>query len=60
MPLVMTVLSGLYLFYVINSENTTLVADPYGGDPGGKALPLLMGIFLFQVRGLIENKDFIA
>lgn len=47
MPLVMTVLSGLYLFYVINSENTTLVADPYGGDPGGKVLPLVMGIFLF-------------
>lgn len=47
MPLVMTVLSGLYLIYVIGSENTTLVADPYGGDPGGKVLPLVMGIFLF-------------
>lgn len=47
MPAVMTVLSALYLVYVINSETTTLVADPYGGDPGGKVLPLFMGIFLF-------------
>lgn len=47
MPAVMTVLSALYLIYVINSETTTLVADPFGGDPGGKVLPLFMGAFLF-------------
>lgn len=43
----MTVLSALYLIYVISSESTTLVADAVGGDPGGKVLPLFMGAFLF-------------
>lgn len=47
MPAVMTFFSALYLVYVISGENTTLVADPYGGDPGSKILPLVMGIFLF-------------
>lgn len=47
MPAVMTVLSALYVIYVLSSETTTLVADPYGGDPGGKVLPLFMGAFLF-------------
>ena len=47
MPAIMTLLSGIYLVYVISGENTTLVADPYGGDPGSKVLPLAMGIFLF-------------
>ena len=47
MPAVMTVLSALYLIYVFGGENTTLVADPYGGDPGSKVLPMVMGMFLF-------------
>ena len=47
MPAVMTVLSALYLIYVFSGENTTLVADPYGGDPGSKVLPMVMGMFLF-------------
>ena len=43
----MTFFSALYMVYVFSGENTTLVADPYGGDPGSKILPLVMGIFLF-------------
>lgn len=46
LPLVMTVLSALYLVYVVSSESTTLVADAVGGDPGGKVLPLAIAIFL--------------
>lgn len=47
LPLVMTVLSALYLIYVISSEDTTLVADAVGGDPGGKLLPMIIAVFLF-------------
>ena len=47
LPLVMTILSGLYLIYVISSENTTLVADAVGGDPGGKLIPSIIAVFLF-------------
>ncbi len=47
LPLVMTILSGLYLIYVISSEDTTLVADAVGGDPGGKLIPSIIAVFLF-------------
>ena len=46
LPLVMTILSGLYLIYVISSEDTTLVADAVGGDPGGKLIPSIIAVFL--------------
>ncbi len=46
LPAVMTVISALYLIYVISSESTTLVADTVGGDPGGKLLPTIIAIFL--------------
>ncbi len=46
-PLILTILSGLYFFYVLSSENTTLSADTVGGDPGGKVLPMVMAIFMF-------------
>lgn len=46
MPAVMTVLSALYLCYVLTSEDTVLSADAVGGDPGGKILPLAMSTFL--------------
>lgn len=47
MPAVMTVLSALYFIYVLSSEDTVLAADAVGGDPGGKVLPMAMGIFMF-------------
>lgn len=47
MPAIMTVLSALYFFYVLSSEDTTLTADAVGGDPGGKVLPLAMAVFMF-------------
>ena len=47
LPAVMTVLSAVYIVYVLNSRDTTLVADSVGGDPGGKVLPMVMGIFMF-------------
>lgn len=47
LPLVMTILSALYLIYVISSEDTTLVADAVGGDPGGKLIPSIIAVFLF-------------
>lgn len=47
LPLIMTILSGLYLIYVISSEDTTLVADAVGGDPGGKLIPSIIAVFLF-------------
>ena len=47
MPAVMTVLSALYFFYVLTSEDTVLSADAVGGDPGGKVLPLTMAVFMF-------------
>lgn len=46
LPATMTVLSALYLVYVLSSEDTTLVADAVGGDPGGKVLPIAMAIFM--------------
>lgn len=46
-PAVMTVLSALYLIYVRSSEDTTIVADAVGGDPGGKLLPTILAIFMF-------------
>lgn len=46
-PAVMTALSTLYLIYVRSNEDTTLVADAVGGDPGGKLLPTIMGVFMF-------------
>jgi len=46
-PAIMTVLSALYLIYVRSNEDTVLVADAVGGDPGGKLLPTIMGVFLF-------------
>lgn len=46
-PLVMTILSALYLLYVCSSEETAMNADAVGGDPGGKFLPTIMGVFLF-------------
>lgn len=47
MPAVMTLMSALYFFYVLTSEDTILAADAVGGDPGGKVLPLTMAVFLF-------------
>lgn len=46
-PAVMTVLSALYLIYARSNEDTVLVADAVGGDPGGKLLPTIMGVFMF-------------
>ncbi|MBS7378441.1 MAG: hypothetical protein KIG41_02360 [Sphaerochaetaceae bacterium] len=46
LPLVMTVLSALYLVYVLSSEDTTLVADAVGGDTGGKLIPTMIAIFM--------------
>jgi len=45
-PAVMTVISILYLIYVRSNEDTVLVADAVGGDPGGKLLPTILGIFM--------------
>lgn len=47
MPLIMTVLSALYFIYILSSEDTILMADAVGGDPGGKLLPTVMAIFMF-------------
>ena len=47
LPLVMTILSALYLTYVTVSQDTAMNADAVGGDPGGKFLPYIMGTFLF-------------
>lgn len=47
LPLVMTILSALYLVYVATSQDTAMHADAVGGDPGGKCLPFIMGTFLF-------------
>ena len=47
MPAVMMVLSALYFFYVLTSEDTVLSADAVGGDPGGKVLPMAMAVFMF-------------
>lgn len=47
MPLVMTVLSAVYFLYVLSSEDTILMADAVGGDPGGKLLPMVMAVFMF-------------
>lgn len=46
LPAIMTILSVLYLIYVISSESTTLVADTVGGDPGGKVIPIMIALFL--------------
>ncbi len=46
-PLVMTILSGLYVIVTALSEDYKYEVDTVGGDPGGKVLPLLMGGFLF-------------
>lgn len=45
-PAVMTVVSALYVIYVLSSTDTALVADAVGGDPGGKLLPTIMGVFM--------------
>lgn len=47
LPLIMTILSALYVFYVCISKDTILNADAVGGDPGGKVIPYFMGIFMF-------------
>ena len=47
MPLVMTVLSAIYFLYVMSSEDTILMADAIGGDPGGKVLPMIIAAFMF-------------
>lgn len=47
MPAIMTVLSAMYFFYVLQGQDTALEADTVGGDPGGKILPLTMAVFLF-------------
>ncbi len=46
-PLVMTVLSALYTISTALSEDFKYQVDTVGGDPGGKLLPLIMGVFLF-------------
>jgi len=46
-PLVMTVLSALYTISTALSEDFKYQVDAVGGDPGGKILPLIMGVFLF-------------
>lgn len=57
LPLIMTLLSALYLTYVISSEDTTLNADIVGGDPGGKLLPMVIAIFLFAGFLFITIKE---
>lgn len=57
LPAVMTILSVLYLIYVVSSESTTLVADAVGGDPGGKVLPMIIAIFLIAGFLFITLKE---
>lgn len=57
MPLVMTVLSALYFIYILSSEDTVLMADAVGGDPGGKVLPMVMAIFMFLGSLYITVKE---
>lgn len=45
-PAVMTILSALYLIYVRSMEDTVITADSVGGDPGGKLLPTIIGVFM--------------
>lgn len=47
MPFILMILSAIYVLYVLSSEDTVLLADSVGGDPGGKILPLIMGVFMF-------------
>lgn len=62
MPFVMTILSAIYFLYVMSSEDTILMADAVGGDPGGKLLPMIMAVFMFlgflsiTVRERPDNK----
>lgn len=57
LPASMTVLSVLYLIYVLSSKSTTLVADTVGGDPGGKVLPIIIAIFLIAGFLFITLKE---
>lgn len=57
LPAIMTILSVLYLIYVISSESTTLVADTVGGDPGGKVIPIMIALFLVLGFLFITLKD---
>ena len=56
-PAVMTAVSALYLIYVLSSKSTTLVADAVGGDPGGKLLPIIMGVFMLAGFLFITIKE---
>lgn len=47
MPAILTIVSALYFVYVLLSEDTVLLADAVGGDPGGKVLPMAMAVFMF-------------
>lgn len=56
-PAVMTVLSAFYLLYVRSSEDTTIVVDTVGGDPGGKLLPTILAVFMFAGFLFITIKE---
>lgn len=57
LPAAMTLLSVLYLIYVVSSEDTTLAADTVGGDPGGKLLPAVIAVFMIGGFGWITLKE---
>ncbi len=46
LPLIMAVVSLLYLIYVVSLGNTKMIGDEIGGDPGGMILPLTMAVFM--------------
>jgi len=45
-PLFFVVLSLLYLIYAVTMEDSRMIGDEVGGDPGGKLLPLALAIFM--------------
>ncbi|MDD4082068.1 MAG: hypothetical protein WC162_00660 [Sphaerochaetaceae bacterium] len=46
-PFAFCVFSLVYIFYVVQLGDSRMLGDSIGGDPGGRIIPLVLGIFMF-------------
>lgn len=45
-PFSFTILSTLYIIYIVALGDSRMLGDEIGGDPGGMIIPLILGIFM--------------
>lgn len=56
-PFVFFLISVIYIIYVVSLGDSKMLGDEIGGDPGGMAVPLVLGIFMLILSFFIFLTD---